>query len=96
MSVPPEKNRLRILVSGRVQGVSFRYYTRNTAERLGLTGFVRNLPDGRVEIEAEGDPEALERMREWAGCGPSSARVDKTRIERLPPRGGYRSFDIIG
>ena len=67
--------RLHVLISGRVQGVGFRYSTRRQAQSLGLTGYVRNLADGRVEAEFEGPREALESMLEWCRCGPSGASV---------------------
>jgi acylphosphatase len=65
----------RYLISGRVQGVGFRFFARATAAREGLHGWVRNLPDGRVEIEAEGEAEALERFERAIRQGPPGARV---------------------
>lgn len=92
----PEKKGARILVSGMVQGVCFRYYTRLTAERLGLVGYVRNLSDGGVEIVAEGETEQINRLADWARRGPSSARVTGIKVDHLQPRGAYRSFNITG
>ena len=66
----------RYLISGRVQGVGFRVFARTTAGREGLHGWVRNLPDGRVEISAEGEAEALERFERHVRYGPPGARVD--------------------
>ena len=66
----------RWLVSGRVQRVGFRAATRREANRLGLRGHARNLPDGRVEVVAAGAPEAVREMREWLNRGPTLARVD--------------------
>ena len=71
-----ERARVHLLVSGIVQGVSFRYYTVEEARRLGVAGWVRNLADGRVEVEAEGDRAALEALVAWCGHGPPAARVD--------------------
>jgi acylphosphatase len=68
--------RLQIVVSGRVQGVWFRAATRERALRLGLHGWVRNTPDGRVEALFEGEEQALARMLEWCRVGPPGARVD--------------------
>jgi acylphosphatase len=68
--------RVRIVVRGRVQGVGFRYATVTEARRLGLAGWARNLPDGSVEILAEGAPAAVEALVAWCGHGPPSARVD--------------------
>lgn len=72
---------VRVLVEGRVQGVWFRESTRREAERLGVAGWVRNLPDGRVEAVFEGDPAAVESAIAWARQGPERAVV--TRLERI-------------
>ena len=64
--------RAAIFVRGRVQGVGFRWWTRARALELGLSGFARNLTDGRVEISAQGPPEAIERLRELIGEEPST------------------------
>lgn len=66
---------MRCYVSGRVQGVWFRASTKEHAERLGLSGWARNLPDGRVEVLACGSPDALQALREWLGRGPELAEV---------------------
>ena len=66
----------RFLVSGRVQGVGFRAYTRAQANALDLRGYARNLADGRVEVLAVGDAAAIERLAEWLQHGPPLARVD--------------------
>lgn len=69
--------RLHAKVRGRVQGVSFRYYTTQQARSLGLTGWVMNLPDGQtVEVTAEGSREDLLSLLDWLNTGPSGARVD--------------------
>ena len=65
----------RYLISGRVQGVGFRYFTEAAAAREGLHGWVRNLPDGRVEIDVEGEAEAMERFERNVSHGPPGARV---------------------
>ena len=70
------KTGARFLVSGRVQGVAFRAYTREEAVRLGLSGCARNLPDGRVEVTAAGSAEALEALGKWLWTGSPLARVD--------------------
>lgn len=69
-------HRLRVLVSGRVQGVGYRWSAAEQARRLGLNGWVRNLPDGRVEAEFEGAEDLLSAMRDWCAAGPRLARVD--------------------
>ncbi len=73
--------RLHLLVSGRVQGVGFRYGVHARAMEWGLHGWVRNLPDGRVEGLFEGDHHALTNMLDWCGHGPRFARVDKVFAE---------------
>jgi acylphosphatase len=69
----------RFLVFGKVQGVFFRHSTRLEADKLGLRGIARNLPDGSVEILAQGSAAALEELRVWLGHGPPQARVDEVR-----------------
>ena len=83
-----------VIVSGLVQGVGFRYRTYLEATRIGLTGWVRNLPDGRVEALFEGPPVAVTGMLEWCQQGPVLARVDKLEQQRRPVSGRYPSFEI--
>jgi acylphosphatase len=71
----------RFFVEGRVQGVFFRASAREQANALGLRGYARNLPDGRVEVLAVGDVQAVERLSEWLKHGPPHARVE--RVERI-------------
>ena len=75
---------LRCYVSGRVQGVGFRYATAEKAEALRLTGYVRNLPDRRVEVLANGEESAVMALRNWLWQGPSLARVAQVQCETLP------------
>lgn len=77
--------RRRFVVSGRVQGVGFRYWTVRQADSLGLRGIVRNLTDGSVEVEVEGAPDSVERLREVLERGPAYALVRELR--ELPPAG---------
>ena len=86
----------RFLVSGRVQGVGFRYFTQDIARREGLTGVVRNLPDGRVEVVAEGDERALTRLEAALRRGPSHARVEHVEVDSTPVATGDRLFDVVG
>ncbi|MEW6722624.1 MAG: acylphosphatase [Candidatus Micrarchaeota archaeon] len=88
------KERLHILVSGDVQGVFFRANAQNEARRLGLTGWVRNLEDGRVEAVAEGERNALEKFLEWCGRGPAGASVSGIESEWLAYQGEFRDFSI--
>lgn len=69
----------RLIVTGRVQGVGFRWSTRAEAERVGARGWVRNRRDGTVEIHVEGDPEAVDHVRRWAHAGPPGARVETVK-----------------
>jgi acylphosphatase len=86
--------RLEIVVSGRVQGVWFRAATREQAGRLGLTGWVRNLPDGRVEALFEGDEERLRLMLDWCGTGPPGARVERVETRWGGATGGFEGFSV--
>ena len=83
----------RLVISGHVQGVGFRWFTKDAARREGLTGWVRNLPDGRVEALVEGDEEAVVRVERALRAGPRSAHVDTVAVDDQEP-GGYRSFTI--
>ena len=87
--------RVKILVSGRVQGVYFRVFTQNKAKHFGLKGTVRNLPDGRVEIVAEAEPPVMEKFIKWCHKGPVTARVDDVEIDELPIGEELVGFKII-
>jgi acylphosphatase len=76
--------RRRVVVSGRVQGVGFRWSAATEAERLGVSGSIRNLDEGIVEAELIGEPEAVEQFTEWMRVGPPGARVDDLEVEDLP------------
>ena len=84
----------RYLVSGRVQGVGFRYFAHAAASREDLHGWVRNLPDGRVEAAAEGDAEAIERFERALRHGPPGARVEQLEIEHTAPVGRDTGFNV--
>jgi acylphosphatase len=84
----------RYVISGRVQGVGFRFFSEAAARREGLHGWVRNLADGRVEIEAEGDAEALERFERHIRHGPAGARVKNVEINEQAPSGRNTGFEI--
>ncbi len=88
--------RLHLEVSGRVQGVGFRWATQAKALELGLNGWVRNLPDGRVEAEFEGAPAALDAMESWCWQGPRSALVDSVKAARETGAPRHSSFFISG
>jgi acylphosphatase len=84
--------RIHVVVRGRVQGVFFRKATVETAARLGVTGWVRNLRDGRVELEAEGTLEAVEALLAFCRRGPEQAQVEEVVVAHHPLRGdaGFR------
>ncbi len=86
--------RVRMVVSGRVQGVFFRVATAEQARTLGVTGYARNRADGTVEIVAEGQRGALEVLAAWASHGPRSARVDEIVIEWSDSHGDFANFTI--
>ena len=85
---------VHIYVSGRVQGVFFRASTKDQAQHLGLTGFVRNCPDGRVEIVAEGPFEAIEDLIEWCRLGPPGARVERVQVSDEPREHEFDAFKV--
>ena len=84
----------RYVVSGSVQGVGFRFFVRDAAFREGIRGWVRNREDGRVEIEAEGDAEALLRFETAVRRGPAGARVDDVSVDPLAAGGTRHDFVI--
>jgi acylphosphatase len=86
--------RAEITVTGRVQGVFYRASAREEAERLGLNGEVRNLPDGSVEVIAEGSPAVLEELIAWCRRGPPLAQVEEVSIRWLEAAGSFSSFRV--
>lgn len=84
----------RFVVSGRVQGVGFRFFVKEAAGQEGLQGWVRNLPDGQVEACIEGDADALDRLEGKLQRGPASARVARVVSEPVAPSGRARDFEI--
>ena len=88
------RQRLEVRVGGRVQGVWFRASTRDEARRRGVDGWVRNLPDGRVEAVFEGEETALERMLAWCRVGPPGALVETVEESRGPAT-GLAGFIIV-
>jgi len=87
--------RVRLLISGRGQGVWFRDSTRQEAQKLGVTGWVRNLRDGRVELLAEGAEEKVRCLMNWCAHGPPMARVDQVESAFGKWTGEFDSFDIV-
>ena len=86
--------RARLLIAGRVQGVAFRWETQRAARRCQVAGWVRNLPDGRVEAVVEGPRARVNDLIDWCRKGPPVARVDSLDIQWEDFRGDFASFDI--
>ncbi|TMH96777.1 acylphosphatase [Candidatus Bathyarchaeota archaeon] len=86
--------RARILISGLVQGVFFRRGIADLARQLGVTGWVRNLPDGGVEVVCEGDKNELDRVIQFCRVGPSGARVRNVDVDWSDFKGDFRGFKI--
>jgi len=84
----------RYLISGRVQGVCFRHYTVREAERLGISGTVRNLPDDSVEVFAQGNEAEITRFESFLHIGPRSAQVERVEREVFDQDEVFRGFDI--
>lgn len=88
------RKRLDIKIYGHVQDVDFRYYTRQRAQDLRLTGFVRNESDGTVYVEAEGTEDKLEKLLKWCHHGPSWAKVKSVEHKYSNNLKNYKSFEI--
>jgi len=86
--------RTRILITGIVQGVFFRREVTRLAERLGVTGWVRNLPDGSVEVLAEGEKQELDELVQFCRIGPSGAKVKNVEVIWSDFKNEFRSFRI--
>lgn len=86
--------RIHIIVKGIVQGVGFRYFTVNVAERYGIVGFVRNLPTGEVEIVAEGEESMLTKFANEIKRGPPTAEITDVKIWEEPPSNKFSRFSI--
>jgi acylphosphatase len=84
----------RYVIRGRVQGVGFRFFARDAARREGVRGFVRNLPDGSVEVMAEAEAETMEQFERAIRRGPLQARVDDVDVDIVDPSRGFTGFSI--
>ena len=84
----------RYVIAGRVQGVGFRWFTHDAAAREGIHGWVRNMADGSVEVMAEGELTAVDRLEAAIRRGPASARVEDVGVEDQPPSGRVTGFEI--
>ncbi|NIM92828.1 MAG: acylphosphatase [Anaerolineales bacterium] len=83
-----------VYITGRVQGVNFRYYTRQQANSLGVKGWVRNLMDGRVEALFVGEGERVQRMIDWCHVGPRASQVDNVEVHWEEVSGEYHRFEV--
>ncbi len=88
--------RATILITGRVQGVFFRASAMETAQHLGVSGWIQNLSDGGVESVVEGPRHAVDAYLRWCGEGPSGARVDGVEVAWDTPRGEFDTFRVLG
>ena len=88
------KKSVHILISGRVQGVGFRYFVLRKAEELQINGWVKNTPDGKVEIEAEGGEEQLSTFIDWMKIGPQRAVVSTMSVEEFLPQRNFSTFQV--
>lgn len=86
--------RAHIFLEGRVQGVGFRHFTRTNAQKYGVKGWVKNLPDGRVEAVFEGDDEDVKQMVELVREGPRSARVTDSEVRWSVPQDDFNGFRV--
>ncbi|MFW5913605.1 MAG: acylphosphatase [Bacillota bacterium] len=88
-----DKKAVRLMLYGIVQGVGMRFYVSNTAKRVGVSGFVRNLPDGSVEIVAEGTPHEVDAFIDKVKNAPRG-RITDTKLEDVPVKGSYNGFQV--
>lgn len=89
-----EKKAVHAVISGRVQGVNFRMETSLAADRYGVKGWVRNVPDGTVEAYFEGDAENVDSMLDWCRKGPPAASVSDVRVQQQEYAGKYQDFSV--
>ena len=90
-----KKVRAHVIISGRVQGVLYRMSARRMADRIGVKGWIRNLPDGKVEAVFEGDEDAVKRMISWCWVGPPGAKVMSIDVEWEEYLGEYKDFRVL-
>ena len=86
--------RVHVYISGRVQGVFFRAETQRAAQGFNITGWVRNLADGRVEADLEGEDKNVDKMIAWCHKGPPAARIEEVLTKEEPFIGEFRDFSI--
>jgi acylphosphatase len=89
------QKRIHLVIRGRVQGVYFRAAAQREARRLGVTGWIKNRPDGSIELVAEGDEDAIKELSTWTAHGPSTARVDHVDTRWRGYTGEFPEFQIV-
>jgi acylphosphatase len=90
----PDKTQIKVIVTGKVQGVFYRASTRDAADRLGIKGYVKNLPNGSVEAVFQGNRPAVTQMIDWCHKGSTAAKVEHVLTEQVKTPSNYRSFEI--
>jgi acylphosphatase len=88
------KSNVHVIIKGRVQGVWFRASTKQKAEQLGITGWVRNTTDGHVEAIFEGEENIVKEMLEWCNHGPPLAEIKEVEVKNQSPSNGFNGFTI--
>ena len=88
------KTQVKVIISGRVQGVFYRARTKNTADRLGIKGYVKNLPNGSVEAVFQGEQPTVTQMIEWCHKGPAASKVDHVQAKETKILSNFETFEI--
>ena len=89
------KKRIHLFIRGKVQGVFFRQAVKVTAKKNNISGWAKNLDDGRVEVLLEGDSESVNTVIEWSNIGPANARVDEVKIKTKKFKNEFLSFEVL-
>ena len=90
----PNKTQIKVVISGRVQGVFYRAHTKKQADRLGIKGYVKNRSNGSVEAVFQGEPLPVTQMMEWCRQGPAAANVEHVRVEETGTVSNFEAFEI--
>ncbi len=88
------KIQIKVIIKGLVQGVFYRVHTKNTADKLGVKGYVKNLANGSVEAVFEGDTQAVAMMIDWCHKGPEISRIDHVDTQEIKPLSDFKTFEI--
>jgi len=90
----PETIQIKVIVKGRVQGVFYRAHTQRQADRLGVKGYVKNLPDRSVEAVFKGDPQSVSQMVKWCHKGPAASNVEDVLTQNQKDLSNFKNFEI--